>query len=299
IVLPPSECEPSGNRGGQASGSGENCCSGGAEIPEGKDGDEESNSRPNRPSMKRNLGHRMEADFYPIDDLKFATTHTDLLNLRTLYNIPGDVILSIPGKGDVPSRPPKGYVTLHLESFKLGARLPLQPYFARILGSMYLVPGQLHPNGWRVLSALFVLWERCKLGEPSLVEIKHLYQLRSNLKEADSWGMVNKLDDDPLLNVETSLVNASTCRDLLSPTNLVGSRMVDVAVGLDNKILSAMPRKRGRALGESSDAPSTQKKSYIAPSKTPAPALHPPPPRKNGREKLHDKSPEVSTQSRD
>ena len=45
-ILPPSECEPSGNRGGQASGSGENRGFGEAEIPEEKDGDEESNSRP-------------------------------------------------------------------------------------------------------------------------------------------------------------------------------------------------------------------------------------------------------------
>lgn len=79
----------------------------------------------------------MEADSYPIDYLKCATTHTDLLKLRTLYKIPNDVLLTIPGKCDVPSRPPRGYVTLHLESFKLGARLPLQPYFVQILGGMH------------------------------------------------------------------------------------------------------------------------------------------------------------------
>ena len=117
-------------------------------------------------------------------DLRCATSHTDLLKLRSLYNIPEDVLLTISGKCDIPSRPPKGYVTLHMENFKLGARLPLQPYFARILGGMHLAPGQLHPNRWRVLSALFVLWERCQLGEPFLVEIKNLYQLRSSPKEA-------------------------------------------------------------------------------------------------------------------
>ena len=69
---------------------------------------------------------------------------------------------------------------------------------------------------------------------------RHLFVSLTLFMLSDSWGMVNKLDDDPLLNVETSLVNASTCRDLLSPTNLVGSRLVDVAVGMDNKILSAM-----------------------------------------------------------
>ena len=183
-ILASPDYQPIGNRGGQASGSGENHGSEGAGVPE-EDGDgKESSSEQSRPYKKRNLGHRMEADAYPIDYITCATTHTDLLKLRNLYNIPEDVLLAILGKGNVPNRPSKGHVTLHLESFKLGARLPLQPYFVRILGGMHLAPGQLHPNGWRVLSALFVLWERCGLGEPSLVEVKHLYQLRSSLKKA-------------------------------------------------------------------------------------------------------------------
>ena len=186
---------------------------------------------------------------------------------------------------------------MHLESFKLGARLPLQRYFAKILGGMHLAPGQFYPNGWRVLSALHVLWERCGLKEPSLMEVKHLYQLRSSPKEvgwyyfmsssakrksitgfpsscknwknkfffaggnwcpaihslggdihlptrfvtscslffctfhftdryslgslilfilSESWGLIKKLDDRLLLQMETALVNASTCQDFLS-----------------------------------------------------------------------------------
>ena len=89
----------------------------------------------------------MEADSYPIDYIVCATTPTGLLKLRSLYSIHDEVLLIIPGKDDVPNRPPRGYVTMHLESFKLGARLPLQPYFARILGGMHLTSGQLHPNG--------------------------------------------------------------------------------------------------------------------------------------------------------
>lgn len=131
----------------------------------------------------------MEADAYPIDYLKCATTHTDLLKLRNFYHIPKDVLLTILRKSDVPSRPSRGYVTLHLESFKLGVRLPLQPYFAKILGGMHLAPSQLYSNGWRVLSGLFVLWEMCQFAQHSLVEIKHLYQLRSSPKEV-SWYYV-------------------------------------------------------------------------------------------------------------
>ena len=184
VISPSPELELVGNRGGLASGSGENHSSGGVGVPEGVSDGEGSGSGPSRPDQKRKLGHRVEADSYPIDFMACATTPTDLFKLRNLYDIPSEVLLVVPGKGDVPSRPPKGYVTMHLESFRLGARLPLQPYFAKILGGMHLAPGQLHPNGWRVLSAMFVLWERCGLEEPSLVEVKHLYQLRSSPKEA-------------------------------------------------------------------------------------------------------------------
>lgn len=133
VVLPPSDCEPSENRGRQASGSGENHVFERAEIPEEENDDEENSYEPSRPSKKRNLRHRMEANFYPIDFLKCATTHTDLLKLRNLYDIPEDVLLAILGKGDVPSRPPKRYVTLHLESFKLELGCPFNPTLARYL----------------------------------------------------------------------------------------------------------------------------------------------------------------------
>ncbi|KAH9803142.1 Receptor-like serine/threonine-protein kinase SD1-8 [Citrus sinensis] len=296
---PSSELELVGNRGGPASGSGENHSSGGVGVPEEV----------------------------------------------------GDV----PGKCDVPSRPPRGYVTMHLESFKLGARLSLQRYFAKILGGMHLAPGQLHPNGWRVLSAMYVLWERCGSEEPSLVEVKHLYQRRSSPKEAgwyyfmsssakrkpitgfpsscknwknklffaggkwctaarslggdiylpthfvtpESWGLVKDLEDRPLLQVKTALVNASTCQDLLSPTNLVCSGLVDIAAGMDNKILSAMTRKRGRAPSSSSNPPPLPKKANVGQPKVSVPTLPLPPPRKNGGEKVSDKSPEISIQSGD
>ncbi|XP_024039253.1 uncharacterized protein LOC112097893 [Citrus clementina] len=292
-VSPSLEVELVGNRGGPASGSGENHSFDGVGVPEGAGDGEGSSSGPSVPPQRRNLGHRVEADSYPIDYIACSTTQTDLFKLRNLYNIPEEVLLVVPGKDDVPSRPPRGYVTMHLESFKLGARLPLQRYFAKILGGMHLAPGQLHPNGWRVLSAMFVLWERCGSEESSLVEVKHLYQLRK------LWGLIKELEDRPLLQVETTLVNASTCQDLLSPTNLVGSGLVDIAAGMDNKILSAMSRKRGRALSSSSNPSPPPKKVSDGPSKASVPTLPPPPPRKSVGDKTTDKSSEVSTRSGD
>ena len=89
-------------------------------------------------------------------------------------------------------------------------------------------------------------------------------------------------------------MNASTCHDLISLINLVGLHLVDVAVGMDNKILSAMSKKHTLGSGSSSNLPPPLKKVNVGSSKASAPALPPPPPRKNGREKVSDKSPEVS-----
>lgn len=54
-----------------------------------------------------------------------GTTHEDLHRLRMECCIPDKIELRIPGKSDIPNCPPKGFVTLYLECFKLGVSLPL------------------------------------------------------------------------------------------------------------------------------------------------------------------------------
>ena len=116
---------------------------------------------------------------------------------------------------------------------------------------------------------------------------------------SELWGLVKDLEERPLFQVETALVNASTCQDLLLSTNLVSSGLVDVAVGMDNKIFSAMSRKRGWAPSSFSNPPPPPKKTSIGPSKALVPALPPPPPRKCSGERTSAKSPEVSIHSGD
>lgn len=154
------------------SGSTETSSLSGAESID-KEGSSEENT-PEKPEKTR-----------PVKEKKVShnTTHHDLNRLKKAYNIHEDIHLKILGKRDTPSRPPKGCVTLYLKCFKLGVRLPLQSYFVRVLGRMHLAPGLLNPNGWRILSDMFVLWKRCELGEPTVNEIKNLYQLRNSPKD--------------------------------------------------------------------------------------------------------------------
>ena len=59
----------------------------------------------------------------------------------------------------------------------------------------------------------------------------HLFVSLTLFILSDSWGLIKRLDDDLLFKVEIALVNASTCHDLMSSRNLVGSCLVDVTTG--------------------------------------------------------------------
>ena len=155
-------------------------------LSEDQRGDSGGESSPgtSRPEGRGTVGGRTLSRDYAIDYITCTTTFDELADLRLRYSIPSEILLKIPGKNDTPSRPPRGYVTMFLESFKYGLRCPLQPYFAWIFNGLNLAPGQLNPNGWRVLSGLFILWDRCCQSEPTVDKVKHLYQLKSSPKDA-------------------------------------------------------------------------------------------------------------------
>lgn len=113
-------------------------------ISENESSDESSSEESELKRTK--ISHRTKAESYPIDFMDCETTYEDLHRLMMEYSILDDIVLRIPGKGDIPSRPPQGFVTLYLKCFRLGVRLPLQPYFANILGKLNLSPSQLNPN---------------------------------------------------------------------------------------------------------------------------------------------------------
>ncbi|XP_052299735.1 uncharacterized protein LOC127903109 [Citrus sinensis] len=123
-----------------------------SENGEGDSG-EVSPSGTSRPEEQGTVGGRALSRDYAIDYMTCTTLFDELNDLRLRYSIPGEIPLKVPGKKDAPSRPPRGYVTLFLESFKYGLRCPLQPYFARILNGLNLAPSQLNPNGWRLKSS--------------------------------------------------------------------------------------------------------------------------------------------------
>ena len=88
---------------------------------------------------------------------------------------------------------------------------------------------------------------------------------------SESWGLVYNIKNERLLKVEIALVNTCSCKDLLLSKSLVESCLVDIAAGMDNKILSAMARKRAQGIGDSSNAPTPQKRNNVGSTKIPTP----------------------------
>ncbi|XP_024047927.1 uncharacterized protein LOC112101481 [Citrus clementina] len=238
-------------------------------LSEDQGGDSGEGSSPGapRPERRSTVGGRASLRDYAIDYMTCTTTFNELDDLRLRYSIPGEIPLKIPGKKDTPSRPPRGYVTLFLESFKFGLRCPLQPYFARILNGLNLAPGQLNPNGWRVLSGLFILWDRCCQSEPTIDEVKHLYQLKSSPKDAVSWGVHFPLQLGQLKRVEAVLANSCSSRELLSTYNFLESRLILPGHKMEDAVIGALTRKRSRPpttnRDQNKDAPAAKRKNIV------------------------------------
>ncbi|XP_052291817.1 uncharacterized protein LOC127900668 [Citrus sinensis] len=214
----------------------------------GDDSGEASPSGAPRPEGRSTIGGRALSRDYAIDYMTCTTTFDELEDLRLRYSIPGEIPLKVPGKKDAHSRPPRGYVTLYLDSFKYGLRCPLQPYFARILNGLNLAPGQLNPNGWRVLSV--------------------------------SWGVHFPLRPGPLKRVEAVLVNSCSSRELISTYNLLESHLILPGHRMEDAVIGALTRKRSRPpttkRDESKDAP-TAKRANIVQQAPPLKILPPAP----------------------
>ncbi|XP_052291805.1 uncharacterized protein LOC127900659 [Citrus sinensis] len=242
--MSPQTTSTSGSNGEDGSSDSEDTLSGGR----GDDSGEASPSGAPRPEGRSTIGGRAISRDYAIDYMTCTTTFDELEDLRLRYSIPGEIPLKVPGKKDAPSRPPTGYVTQYLDSFKYGLRCPLQPYFARILNGLNLAPGQLNPNGWRVLSV--------------------------------SWGVHFPLRPGPLKRVEAVLVNSCSSRELISTYNLLESRLILPGHRMEDAVIGALTRKRSRPpttkRDESKDAP-TAKRANIVQQAPPLKILPPAP----------------------
>ena len=116
-----------------------------------------------------------EHEEYGVNILNFDATEKEIEELRKEYLIPDHITLKLLGKDEVASKLGNRETAIYLEIFELGFRLPIQPYFARMLVRVGFSPSQLDPNGWKVLGGMYVVWAKQNRIEPCFKEFTHLY----------------------------------------------------------------------------------------------------------------------------
>jgi hypothetical protein len=76
------------------------------------------------------------------------------------------------------TQPPPGAVCVYAHALESGLRFPLHPFFSEALSHFGLAPGQLTPNGWRVLVGFVVLCRSAGVP-PSLAVFRHFFSVRT------------------------------------------------------------------------------------------------------------------------
>ncbi|KAL9413821.1 hypothetical protein AB3S75_042333 [Citrus x aurantiifolia] len=171
---------------------------------------------------------------------------------------------TVGGKKDTPSRPPRGYVTLFLESFKYGLRKPITDLQTGGSGTWkrkFFFAG----GPWGQVAQ--INGKDCRIPPRFTVPV--------------SWGVHFPLKPAKLKRVEAVLANSCPSRELLTIYNLLESRLVLPGHKMEDAVIGALTRKHSRPQttkkDQNKDAPTAKRANIVqqvSPLKTlpPAPA---------------------------
>ena len=96
--------------------------------------------------------------------------------MRGRYQIPDDVVFRIPDPDErACCLKYKGDVVFYEVDFQAGLRFPLQPFVRELLDYFPLAPGQVAPNGWRMIISCMVMWRVNSNGRKDLTVDEFLF----------------------------------------------------------------------------------------------------------------------------
>ncbi|XP_024039344.1 uncharacterized protein LOC112097977 [Citrus clementina] len=289
--MSPQTTSTSGSNGEDGSSDSEDTLSEGR----GDDSGEASPSGAPRPEGRSTIGGRALSRDYAIDYMTCTTTFDELEDLRLRYSIPGEIPLKVPGKKDAPSRPPRGYVTLYLDSFKYGLSEPTVDEVKHL----YQLKSSPKDAGWYYFQSSTKSrkpitdlptggggnWKRKFFfaggpwGQVAQMDGKD-YRVPPRFTVPVSWGVHFPLRPGQLKRVEAVLVNSCSSRELISTYNLLESRLILPGHRMEDAVIGALTRKRSRPpttkRDESKDAP-TAKRANIVQQAPPLKILPPDP----------------------
>ena len=102
------------------------------------------------------------------------TDAESLGRVRTRYQIPGDVVLRILNSDEWVCSHVED-VVLYESALTVGLRFPVQPFIRELLDFLSLAPGQVAPNGWKVIITCMVIWRECSDGLDDIIVEEFLY----------------------------------------------------------------------------------------------------------------------------
>ena len=98
--------------------------------------------------------------------------------IRSRYQVPGDVVLRIPNLDERACSPDED-VAFYEATLTAGLHFPVQPFIRELLDFLSLAPGQIAPNGWRVIISSMVKWRESRdgLDDVTLEEFLYCFEL--------------------------------------------------------------------------------------------------------------------------
>ncbi|KAK2645029.1 hypothetical protein Ddye_020224 [Dipteronia dyeriana] len=130
--------------------------------------------------------------------LASVLTDVDLASIRAIYGIPDSVELHIPNTNERADWDVPRWTCFYEYVFRLGFRFTISSLARPMLVYYDIAPGQLMPNGWRILLSLTVLRERYEINF-GLGCLLHNYYLKKHISDKGRYMLILRSKDHQLI----------------------------------------------------------------------------------------------------